>query len=429
MSGSGLGVPVFALLGVTALVVIVLLFRAMPRLAFLAWALVLFFVPVWIGATVGFFWAAITVVTLVAIVSGARRVRWGIPDVIVLVFIALCVLLFGLRRASLSATEIAVFEWVIPYIWARLVLYRISPDFVFRVIAACAAAASVFGLLEFATGHNFFVGLPALGPSYAVWGSLQYRGGFLRAEGAFGHSIALGASLAMSTAFLLASSVRTAVKLGGLLLILGAIVVTFSRIGLVGVVIAVALSVVVGARLTRTARVAIVVAAAVAAILVVPFISEVLLDAGDEAAGSAAYRGDLLELVPHLAWFGSSTDFSVISADGSYLGAFADSVDNALLVIALRFGIIPTLLIILLLIMAIVSVLIPGRANAGSIALVSQIPAMFSVALITQYGMFVWFVGGLAVSLWFMEGARRRGSASGVSRVDVSLAGRELTPG
>jgi hypothetical protein len=64
-------------------------------------------------------------------------------------------------------------------------------------------------------------------------------------------------------------------------------------------------------------------------------------------------------------------------------------------------------------------VLIPGRANPASIALVAQIPAMFSVALITQYGMFVWFVGGLAVALWYA--APRSDHPPGVAAAPRSL--------
>lgn len=427
MSGLGMGSSNLVLLGVCGLLVALMIFRAMPRLAFVTWGLVLFLVPVWVGATIGFFWAAITLVTLTAIIAGIGRVGWGAPDLVVLVFAAVCVLLLALGRASSSATVTALLEWVVPYVWGRLVLSRVSAGFVYRVIAGLAAAVAVFALLEFATGRNVFVELPALGPSYAVWGPVQYRGGLLRAEGAFGHSIALGASLAIATAFLLASSVRSAVKLGGLLLAVAAIVVTFSRIGLVSVVVTVALSVVVGPGLTRFARVVIVVTAAVAAIVVVPFISDVFLDAGDEATGSAAYRSDLLQLVPHLTLFGSSTDFSVISADGSYLGAFADSVDNALLLIALRFGIIPALLIVLLLVVAIVSVLIPGRANAGSIALVAQVPAILSVAFITQYGMFIWFVGGLAVALQYQRRRHLEGVEPVGDRFELAAPSGQLT--
>jgi hypothetical protein len=425
MSGSGIAPQALALLGASAGVVVIILFRIMPRAAFAAWALVLFFVPVWIGFTAGFFWAAITLVTLVALVAGLRRVHWGIVDSIILIFAALCILLFGMKQASFSATEIALFEWIIPYVWGRLVLGRVGPDFVFRVIAACATVAAVLALIEFATGRNIFDSLPPLGPSYAIWAPLQYRGGLLRVEGAFGHSIALGASLAMSSAFVLASSVRTTLKLASLLLILAATVATFSRIGLISVVITVALSLLLGTRLTRAARVTIVIAAAALALIVIPFLSTVFLDAGNEAVGSAAYRANLFELVPHLAWFGSSTDLAVISADGSYLGAFADSVDNALLVIGLRFGIIPALIIVLLLIVATISVLIPRRANAGTIALVAQIPAMFSVAFITQYGMFVWFVGGLGVALWQMQ-SRRRDNALASPAFNSDLSAAEL---
>jgi hypothetical protein len=37
------------------------------------------------------------------------------------------------------------------------------------------------------------------------------------------------------------------------------------------------------------------------------------------------------------------------------------------------------------------------RASAPAIALVAQIPALATVALITQYSTMVWFVAGLAV--------------------------------
>jgi hypothetical protein len=39
-----------------------------------------------------------------------------------------------------------------------------------------------------------------------------------------------------------------------------------------------------------------------------------------------------------------------------------------------------------------------GRATPGIIAIVGQAPALASVALITQYNIFFWFIAGLGVA-------------------------------
>jgi hypothetical protein len=389
------GILILALSGVP---VALFIFRGMPRATFVAWGFVMFFVPVWIGVSVGIFWAAITLITLLALAVNLGRIQWHIADVFMLVFVVLAVALFGLGRVSLSALVTAMLEWIVPYAWGRIVLNRVHAGFIYKAIAALAAVAAALALIEFATSTNVFVLLPP-GGSFDVWGPLQWRGGFLRAEGAFGHSIALGASLAISTAFLLATTWHTLVKVALMLLIAGAIVVTFSRIGLISFVITVALSLLFQERLARRTKVTIVIVGAIAAFAIVPFVSSVFLDAGSEATGSADYRGNLFLLVTQLKLVGSAGGWEGLSVDGTYLGSLSSSVDNALLVIALRFGILPVLLLIVLLVMLVVSVLIPGRANPASIAIVAQIPAFFTVALITQYGMFVWFAAGLAVAL------------------------------
>ncbi|GAA2091256.1 hypothetical protein GCM10009840_33100 [Pseudolysinimonas kribbensis] len=417
MGDSALGVAGLALLGVLAFASAILLFRVVPRAAFVVWCLVLFFVPVWIGAQVGSFFAAISMVTLAGIAANVTRMRFALPDLAIAGFAGLGAILFAVGQVSLSAIVTAVVEWVVPYVWGRIVASRVSSGFVFKAIAVCATFAAVLALLEFATGRNLFVQLPALGPSYSVWAPLQYRGGLLRAEGAFGHSIALGASLALSTAFVLAAAWRTRTHILMLVIIGAATVVTFSRIGLITEVITIALCVVLLHRLRTSTRIAVLIIAVVAALVVVPLISDVFLDAGAEAGGSADYRVDLLQLLPQLKPFGSSDDWSSVTANGTYLGSFAATIDNALLLIALRFGIVPALVLVLLLGAGIVSILIPHRATAASIGLVAQIPALFSVALITQYGMFLWFVGGLAVSL--IHSRDPSGEQGGVSRFRV----------
>ncbi|PZQ87803.1 MAG: hypothetical protein DI534_13575 [Leifsonia xyli] len=415
---TSLSTPFLAVLGLAFAMVAVLAFRAMPRAGFVAWTAVLFFVPVWIGVQIGFFWAGITLVTLVAIVANLHQFRWMPADTLVVLFVAVSCGAFALGRAGLSATVILLLEWLVPYIWGRLVLTRLPAGFLASTLGAAAVVAAVLALLEFATGTNVFVALPALGPSYEVWGTLQYRGGLLRAEGAFGHSIALGASLALSTAFVLATRWRTLAKVVALAVIAAAIVVTFSRIALICLVITVGLSLVFQRSLSRSGRLAVIATSGIAAFIAVPLLSDVFLDAGSEASGSALYRADLFALVGQLNWLGAAIDWNQL-ADGVYLANYANSVDNALLVIALRFGIIPTLLLITVLLLAVVSLFLPGRANTATIAVVAQIPALFSVALITQYGMFLWFVGGLAVAL----ASRRRDGDSGIAS---ALGNREL---
>jgi hypothetical protein len=50
--------------------------------------------------------------------------------------------------------------------------------------------------------------------------------------------------------------------------------------------------------------------------------------------------------------------------------------------------------------------MVSGRATAPTVALVAQIPAFATVALITQYSTFTWFVAGLAVFSQSVDGRR-----------------------
>ena len=80
--------------------------------------------------------------------------------------------------------------WLLPYCWGRIVLSRVSANWVAACITTAAVAAAILAIAEFATGSNPFHLVPGAGSS--IWGAQQIRGGLLRAEGAFGHSIALG---------------------------------------------------------------------------------------------------------------------------------------------------------------------------------------------------------------------------------------------
>lgn len=397
---------VLAPLALCASGVALFVFRASPRTTLVVWMLVLFLVPIWIGVSVGFFWAAITLISLAAIASNYADLRLTVVDGLVAAFALLLLVLFALQLATLSTTVIALLQWLVPYAWGRMVLARVPALFVTRTIAAAATAAACLALVELATGWNPFVLIPGPGP-YAEWSGLQPRAGFVRAEGAFGHSIALGSSLAMASAFVLASRWRAPVMLLSLAAVVGAVVATFSRIGLVTAGLTIAVCIVAMPHIGRAARWAVIGGGAVAAALIVPFLGDVFTDAGDEAGGSADYRGALFSLVSEVRLLGSAGDWQGTIADGVYLGTFARSVDNTFLLIALRFGWVPLLLVVAVLLALALGVL-RGRANPASIAVACQIPALFAVALITQFGSFLWFLIGLAVAWSAMQADRDR---------------------
>lgn len=397
--GGAIGTVGLGLVGVCALAVVAMFMRAMPRATFVAWVLVLFFVPVWIGISAGIFWAAITVVTLLAVLACGGSVSLTVADGFMAAFVLLALGQYALGASSLSGTVIALTEWTLPYLWGRLVLARVDGAFVISCLAGATVAASVMAIIEFVSGVNVFLLLPAQGPAFEVWGTLQTRGGLIRTEGAFGHSIALAAALAMGSAFVLAARWRTWAKLVGLLFVTAAVVVTLSRIGLVTLVITVALTVVVLPGLTRGTRLAVVAAGCAGALLAAPFLDAVFSDAGQEAEGSAQYRSGLLQLLPLVRLVGAAQDFEGVTRGGQYLGYFANSVDNALLVVALRLGWLPTLLLVLVFVSSFATAVNPRRTNPAAIAIAAQAPSLFAVAFITQYGMFFWFVVGLSLSM------------------------------
>ena len=58
-------IVLLALGALAALVIAMIVLRTLPRGAVVAWAMVLFFVPVWVGVSAGFFWYGITALTVV----------------------------------------------------------------------------------------------------------------------------------------------------------------------------------------------------------------------------------------------------------------------------------------------------------------------------------------------------------------------------
>lgn len=391
------------------------LFLRQPKAATIAWVAVLFLTPVWFGVQAGIFITSLTAVTVIAIVaSRGAGFRWSHVDTLVLVLLVTVLLAHLIGGAVWGHVQEVLTMWLLPYVWGRLILGAVSADWIAGAISAAAGVVAVLAVIEFLTAENPFFLFPGSGSS--IWGTLQFRGGLPRAEGAFGHSIALGGALAISSPFILAArwpAWLRAVTLGVVALAVG---MTFSRIGMVGLVLAVTLALVfLGRYLSAALRVGVVTLLGVAALIGFPLILQVFGEAGSEAEGSAEYRGNLLPLLDQMSPIGLSPSREVLATGEDYFGGFR-SIDSALILTGLRFGWVPLLIIVVLLAIAVVP-LFQRRASPASIALLAQIPAFATVALITQYAAFVWFIAGLAVASYSLDAGRGDvRSANGLDR-------------
>lgn len=386
----------------------ILIFRAAPRVALVSWTVVLFFAPIWVGFSVSHFYSAITLVTLICIASASTRgLRFSRVDAALLLFAALITGSFLLGGVTLGHLLIALLDWLVPYAFGRVILARIGIEFITVTIAVVTVAAAAFALVEFATHVNIFVLVHWDNSGYLQWSPLQTRGGFLRAEGAFGHSIALGAALAIGSVFILSCRWKLGVRIAALAIVGGATVVTFSRIGLLSFALGMVLSIAfLTGLLTLRARAVIAALSVVGALIALPFITEVFSAAGQEAQGSANYRFDLTSLISQMPPLGLSSSYQVLPNGDVYIGNF-QSIDSALILIGLRFGYIPLAILLGLLVAALV-LMFRSRANAPLIALMAQIPTFATVDLITQLPYLIWFIAGLAVSLYILNNKRVR---------------------
>jgi hypothetical protein len=399
--------------------VALMLMRHWPRLAVIAWVSTICFVPYWAGVTVKVFVPPSTMIAVlvVAAIVPVRGFRFHIADMVPTLLLVGFLIAAFTGASSLTAGFTLMVEWIPAYVVGRLLATSIDVTWIYGVIAVAFSVVAVLAILEFLTKTNLFVGFAVPGPKYSLWGVLQVRGGELRAETAFGHSIALGASLALAIPCALGSRFRQIAKLTMVALMLAASVLTFSRLGMVSAVFGLVLCVVFlrngMSRRERLLVSAILVAAAAAA---VPFISTVFDSAGTEATGSADYRGGLLSTVDAMNPLGLASSYERSPTGEVFFSGFR-SIDSALILIGLTFGLLALGLIIIALAAAVVTML-RGRATPATIAVVAQIPVLTSVALITQYAAFAWFMVGLAATSQMIARDQRRASVAAADGTD-----------
>ena len=377
--------------------------RSAPRLVVAAWAAVCFLVPVWVGVQAGVYWSAVTAATVIALAAWTTAtLRFSYVDVLVVGFVVLAIAAYVVGGSTWGHLLIVLFGWLVPYAWGRVVLARVGASWLYGCLAAAAVVAAVLGIVEFATGFNPFVGIAMPNGAWRTWHELQPRGGFIRAEGAFGHSIAFASALAMSSVFVMVAKWPVWARMAGLAAIVTAVGMSFSRIGLITLAISLLLGVLLlGRRIGRATRLGVVALMVAAAAVIPPLIGDVFTAAGEEAGGSAEYRSDLANLIGDMRPLGITSSWTVLPTGETYYGSF-QSIDSELVLTGLRFGGLP-LLVLLAVIIVCVASLLRGRATPAAVALAAQVPAFAAVALITQYGFLVWFLAGVAVTAYQVE--------------------------
>ncbi len=217
-----------------------------PRLALAVWLVVLCAVPVWVGVSVVVDWEAqvlVTVSVLTCLVAFRPRTgtplvgRVTLPDLVVGLFVVAALVPVALDATTFSDVFVLLAQWTGAFLLGRLIGSQVGLDWAYAAVAVAFTVVAVLALVEFATGWNPFVQIPGQGLLHADWSPIQERGGRARAEGAFGHSIALGAGLAMAIPLTLAAPFRAGVRVPMAMLLAAAAAVTFSRTGLVTAVL------------------------------------------------------------------------------------------------------------------------------------------------------------------------------------------------
>ncbi len=380
-------------------VIAVLLLVGRPKIGFALWLCILCFVPEWvqaplpIGLQPSVVLGALILVTLI----GKGRPRWAWSDLLIAAFFLFVVVGVSVGTVYTAPLFYWLTTWGAGYVLGRVFGFALKPGDVAQIILPVFVVVALLALAEAAAGWNPWAQLAFPNADYRTWAPLQFRAGRLRAEGAFGHSIALGASLGLATPFVLISRYRVAVRVGSALILVLAAFATLSRTGMLTVLLSLALSILFLARqVGRRTRAALLLSVVVLGSFLVPRLSDTLEEASTEASGSADYRVQLLRLVPSMQMLGRASGFSVDRSGRPTYSGF-QSIDNAVIGLGLTAGILPAVLLLLALALA-VAALVTGRANVATVAVVGQIPALVTVSLITQYSVFFWVVAGLAAT-------------------------------
>ncbi|GAB3603833.1 hypothetical protein [Microbacterium aureliae] len=394
--------PPMMILGIIAVCggLLILVFRASPSLAATVWLLTLVLLPPWIYLQVlGYRVVPLAVISVAIILawSGKSMARFTSVDLAVILLLAAVAagVAWGGTPGYLASQ--AVLEWGAAY-WAGRHLMTM-PSFS-RNLIRVAALLGGLAMLQLLLSFNIAEMWPY---TYAVgaenWMGLQVRGGLTRAEVTLGHSIALGGVLCLALPFAL-MGMRGHQRLAVSGLIIGGAIATLSRASWLSVAVALVLVVTLNPRLRPAQRVVTAGVSLIGLVIAAGPLGDLLSEGGAEVANSAAYRGNLLELLPDLNVVGLASGAVAVDGGPTYAWRNFYSIDNGLLFVGLYCGALAAILYLLVYLLIGRGVLV-ASATPASLAIVAHIPFLLTVAPITQYQSVYWAVVGAAVtSLW-----------------------------
>lgn len=373
-----------------------------PWLATAATLVSLAVVPFWFGLTVSVFFIsvhlALMMLSIVSILLNSKTpVRLTIADSALAAVFALTLVCYVLRFVGLTQVY-SFFQWMVAYWFARLAATAFGIRRLATVLAVTMPFVAIFMIIETLTGVNVWQTYLALDNSqFDQWSGQQLRGDVVRAEGPFGHSIAAGSVLAVALVLTFGAKLSSWVRLLIVLIISCGIAVTISRLSLVTAALGTILALLLARTpLRRGEKWGIAALLGLVAVVAQPIVGNIFTESGDEATNSAAYRTWILDLSAWLRPLGYSTAADRSTSGGTSFGDFG-SIDSAALFYALTNGWIPTLILLGLLVAAAIQ-LARRRGGVSTAALVAQIPAMFAVALITSYAHMFWICAGFAMT-------------------------------
>ncbi|KQU45083.1 hypothetical protein ASG84_12645 [Rhodococcus sp. Leaf278] len=406
-------------------VLLILASAAHPKFAVLLWLLSACFLPFWVGVDNPFYLPASSLAGFLVLCGAFVRNPWriGRVDTAVLLFCALCLVcgVVGLSRPG-DVTNVMT-QWLLSFVVGRLLVQRAGLPFTYRAIAYIFSAAALCSMVEFFFDWNPYYGWVVDNTQYLAWGHEQDRGGIVRAEWAFGHSIALGCALAMAIPIVFNCNFKSVIRASLIAVLLGGAVVSFSRSGMISAVFALLLSLLFFSDKEKTrGRLAVVFTLGAIAWFAIPKILSVFAEEGRRATISADYRLTLIDLIPSMNPLGLANGYTEPNRGEFYFQGFK-SIDSTFVLLGVSFGFIVALL-------ALGGVgwltwrVVRRTSSAPAISVLAVVPALFTVALITQFGSIFWFFLGI-LSLHDRLNPDRRVNAEGQG--DSPLVDARLT--
>lgn len=375
-----------------------LLLNFSPKLSLCVFLCAVCFVPYWWGVVMfGYVPAAALVALMVLPGAFIRALRDGSYAIVAVLSLSAFVALLVLLGVSIPGHGFVLLaQWVPAFFVGFSLTQQAGIEFVRDAIVVAFCAVAILATVEYFADWNPYSGTAPLTEQYLKIGTLQSRGGVTRSEWSFAHSIALANSLALAIPMVLTSRFRPATQALAVGLIIVAISTTFSRSGLITAGLALAFTLWASrGKVSRRTRATVAMGVLVTAAVALPWVEGVYNAASQEAARSAYHRLRLLELIPYLNPFGTARGYHETAGVFEWFGVI--SIDNAFLRLAVNFGWVLGGLFFLSATW-IVFRAVNRKANTAEIALASVMPALLTVALITQFGILVWFYIGVAAA-------------------------------